>query len=303
MGSVNVRKQLFDQGTVSSKLPGMVEESRPLTIAQLRPHETGLPIPEVVDFDRAPNGIGMSQSAKIACLQQSLLFRGLSTSECADVASRSREVRFDRSEHIFSEGDAVASVSILSSGRVKITQLSHGGTEVILRLKNRGEVLGGLGIQPGATHFQTAQALESCCVLTWDTQTFEMLEDQYPALRQNTVRIFGERLRILEERFLELATEQVGCRLARMLVRLVDQGRQSEHPGARIDLSREELAQMTGTTLFTISRLLSKWEVLGIVQAQRESVLVLDRHGLVELSNDSEVERVERRCSRMNTII
>jgi CRP/FNR family transcriptional regulator, nitrogen oxide reductase regulator len=290
MASVNVQKELCE-ASVSSKLPGIVEQSRSFTHTQLR-HESEAHVAEVTDFPHAvPNNFGMPQSAKISCLQQSLLFRGLSTSECADIASHAREVRFDRREHIFCEGDSVASVSILVSGRVKITQLSRSGEEVILRLKDNGEVLGGLGVQPGGSHFQTAQALQSCCVLMWDSRKFEMLEERYPTLRRNTVRIFADRLRILEERFLELATEHVGCRLARTLVRLVDQGRQSNHASARIDLSREELAQMTGTTLFTVSRLLSKWGDRGILQAQRKSVLVLNRRGLVELSHESEVEQ------------
>lgn len=111
-----------------------------------------------------------------------------------------------------------------------------------------------------------------------------MLEERYPTLRRNTVRIFADYLRRLEERFLELATEQVGSRLARMLVRLVDQSQRSEQGKGRVDFSREELAQMTGTTLFTVSRLLSKWEDRGILQSQRKSVIVLDRRGLMELS-------------------
>lgn len=139
-------------------------------------------------------------------------------------------------------------------------------------------------MQAGGAHFSTAQALESCSVLTWDTRKFEMLEERYPTLRRNTVRIFADYLRRLEERFLELATEQVGSRLARMLVRLVDQSQRSEQGKGRVDFSREELAQMTGTTLFTVSRLLSKWEDRGILQSQRKSVIVLDRRGLMELS-------------------
>lgn len=178
----------------------------------------------------------------------------------------------------------VGSVSVLSAGRVKITQLSRSGAEVILRVKGSGEVLGGLGVQPGGPHFLTAQTLEACTVLVWEARKFEALEERFPSLRRNTVRIFAERLRILEQRFLELATEQVAPRLARMLVRLLQQTGHAEKYAVRIELSREELAQMTGTTLFTVSRLLCDWEQRGIIQTQRKAVVVQNPQSLMNLA-------------------
>jgi CRP/FNR family transcriptional regulator, nitrogen oxide reductase regulator len=221
---------------------------------------------------------------RAAFLQSSSLFRGLTLTECAEIGSMAREVRYERREMVFREGDPVTSVSVLASGRAKITQLSRSGGEVILRVKSSGEVLGGLGMSPGASQFLTAQTLEPCVVLLWKSRKFEILEDRFPALRRNTVRIFAECLRTLEEQFLELATEQVAPRLARMLVRLASG---DGTLAIRIDLSREEMSQMTGTTLFTVSRLLCDWEERGIIETQRKAVVIRDTRSLITLAESN----------------
>jgi CRP-like cAMP-binding protein len=80
----------------------------------------------------------------------------------------------------------------------------------------------------------------------------------------------------MEERFREIATEKVGSRVARQLVRLVEQIGRQVSDGVEIGLSREDVAQMTGTTLFTVSRLLSEWETAGLVMPRREAVIIRD---------------------------
>ncbi len=88
----------------------------------------------------------------------------------------------------------------------------------------------------------------------------------------------------LEQRFREIATENVARRLAFAMVRLAKQVGKQSPQGIELSLTREELAQLTGTTLFTISRLLSKWTDLGIVTPRREAVLIRDLNGLKLLS-------------------
>jgi CRP/FNR family transcriptional regulator, nitrogen oxide reductase regulator len=283
MATVNIQKRLDE-----TDLPPDVSETEiedALAIPQLRATRF-----ECREFaENQPAALRLtpairSANERPAFLQQCLLFRGLSLAECGEIASLAREVRYDRRQTVFREGDAVNSVSVMVSGRAKITQLSRSGGEVILRVKGSGEVLGGLGMAPGALQFLTAQTLDPCVLLVWESRRFELLEDKFPALRRNTVRIFAEHLRTLEEQFLELATEQVAPRLARMLVRLLEQASGDARNSIRIDLSREELAQMTGTTLFTVSRLLCDWEERGIIQTQRKAVVICNSRSLMALA-------------------
>jgi CRP-like cAMP-binding protein len=90
---------------------------------------------------------------------------------------------------------------------------------------------------------------------------------------------------MLEERYRELATERVPPRLARALVRLVGHVGRPCEAGVRVALTREELAQMVGTTLFTVSRLLSQWESNGLVLGRREAVVVRDLSGLADFAD------------------
>jgi CRP-like cAMP-binding protein len=93
----------------------------------------------------------------------------------------------------------------------------------------------------------------------------------------------------MEQRFREVSTEKVGSRLSSELVRLSDRLRRcTENGRLEITLSRAELAQLTGTTLFTVSRLLCQWQTQGIVRVRRESVLVQDFAALAQISQSEE---------------
>jgi CRP-like cAMP-binding protein len=102
------------------------------------------------------------------------------------------------------------------------------------------------------------------------------------------MRLLSERLREVQERFRELATERVAQRIARALLRLVRQAGRRVKNGVLIDmpLSRQDLAEMTGTTLYTVSRTLSEWESRGILESGREKVLVKRPHALVAIAED-----------------
>jgi CRP-like cAMP-binding protein len=109
---------------------------------------------------------------------------------------------------------------------------------------------------------------------------------EYPQIRKNASFVLATRLNELEERFREVATERVAKRVALALLRLLKHIGRDVHGGVEVSLSREELAQMTGTTLFTISRLLSKWGEMGFILPRREAVLVRDSRLLEQVDDD-----------------
>jgi CRP/FNR family transcriptional regulator, nitrogen oxide reductase regulator len=226
----------------------------------------------------------LPRHTRISFIQETRLFRGLSLPECADVASVAQQRRFTKGQIIFREGAPAQLVLVLVAGRVKMSQISRFGTEVIFRVEEAGDVLGGLGPSPNSRHRSTAQCLEPCHVLAWEMGKFSALEERIPLVRRNAMVVLVERLYSLEERFLELATERVAPRLAKMLLRLLEQGGRATEGHYRIDLSHEELAQMVGTTLFTVSRLFSDWEERGVVQSQRRAVVVVDPRALAVLA-------------------
>jgi CRP-like cAMP-binding protein len=228
-------------------------------------------------------------SQRVDSVQQFAIFRGISPADCTSILSASHEKHFLRRQTVFFEGDSIQQILLLVSGAVKETQFGQNGTGVILRLSGPGEIVGTLGSCARADHCSTAHTLESSTMLAWEKPIFEGLSQRYPTLRRNTAHILEERLQEIQERFREIATEKVAPRLSSELVRLLHQVGRRVNGHVEISLSREELAQLTGTTLFTVSRLLCQWEVRGIVSSRRETVLVRNLPALIELSVPNEI--------------
>jgi CRP/FNR family transcriptional regulator, nitrogen oxide reductase regulator len=215
------------------------------------------------------------------------LFRGLSASQCKEIIGVARERTFSRDATIFVEDDPLHSVYIVAAGTAKTIRHSAVGKLVILQVAGPGDVLDGLGFSLGGTHSVTARALGQCQVLSWDINLFESLTDRFPALLRNSIRLLVRRLRLVEGRFHELATERVPQRLARVLLRLIVQAGRNQRC-SHVSFSCEELAQMAGTTMFTVSRLLCDWAARGIIQPERSAILAENIPGLIAIATQEE---------------
>jgi CRP-like cAMP-binding protein len=188
---------------------------------------------------------------------------------------------------LYIEGSPVQQIFLVTSGFVKTTKFGQMGTEVIVRVDVPGDVLGARELFTSGAHGASAQALRRCRALTWKASPFKASAERFPILHRNMVRITDQYLLELEDRFREVATERAGPRVARQLIRLLKQIGRPVGDGIEIGLSREEVAQMTGTTLFTVSRLISTWETSGMVLARREAVVICDIQTLRALSEGS----------------
>lgn len=211
-----------------------------------------------------------------AAIESGPLFTGVSSEDFRRISDAARLKRFSPGEMLYLEGDTVEQVLLLISGFVKTTQVGPKGVEVILRLSAPGDVLDAVGLFATGRHCTTAQAIRACGALAWRAEIFKDLLGGLPVLHQNMIRFICGDLQELEERFRELSTERVAPRVARQLIRLQEQAGWPHKRWVEIHLSRESLAQMTGTTVYTISRLLSAWEARGLVACGREFVMIRD---------------------------
>jgi len=218
----------------------------------------------------------LRNSEQIVLMAGSALFAGLSARDCSEILLCAQMRTFVRDQTLFSQGQPVNTLVLLQSGSVKLTQVSSDGNEVILWMNGSGDALDVHNNGFGCNHTCSARAMEKCQALVWEYSRLQLLVVQFPQIGANIFKILAGRLRELEERFREIATEKVENRLAFILLRLLKTvGRQS-NDGVELGLKREELAQMTGTTLFTISRILSKWGEAGFVVPRRAGVLIRD---------------------------
>jgi CRP-like cAMP-binding protein len=218
----------------------------------------------------------------------SALFAGLSYEDCVEIASCATVRTFARDELLFMQGQSAHHMVMIEQGSVKLSQLSSSGNEVIMWLSGSGDPVSMHAECVSCSHTCSARAMEQCRALVWEYRKLQGLMVEYPQIRRNIGQIMSGRLNELQERFREVATEKVAQRLALALQRLAKQVGKPVKGGVSVSLSRDELAQMTGTTLFTISRILSRWGEKGIVQPRREAVVVLDAQRLSQVGGDED---------------
>jgi CRP-like cAMP-binding protein len=224
---------------------------------------------------------------RLVLMCASALFSGLTPRDCREIAACARARTFAADELLLIQGQPARNLILLQSGSVKHTQLSSDGKEVLMWMSGSGDAINLQAELPSCNHTCSARAMEQCNALVWEYGRLQMLLARYPQIRENISRILAGRLRELEERFREVATERVATRLALTLLRLVKQIGKQTNEGVQVSLSREELAQMTGTTLFTISRVLSRWAEKGFISLGRESVVIVDPKRLKSVSNEN----------------
>ncbi len=221
-------------------------------------------------------------------LQHAGLFRGLALSVLDEVAQLARQRSSQNDAFFFHQGDPATTLYVLIQGRVRIVQVTPEGQQVILRIISPGEMFGGIAALGEASYPASAQALEASVALAWDGETVARLMEEYPRIALNALRLLAGRYQEMQDRYRELATERVERRVARALLRLLRQTGRKVENGVLIDfpLSREDLAELTGTTLYTVSRILSGWEKAGLIETGRQRVLIRIPHKLVVIAED-----------------
>lgn len=221
-------------------------------------------------------------------LEQSPLFHGLPTEALNESAGMARLHRVRDGAFFFHQGDPATVLYVLVEGRVKFTQLTPEGHQVLLRAIGPGELFGAVAALGDAVHPATGQASGGCAALGWEGETINRLMERYPRIALNALRFLAGRLREFQDRYRELATERVERRVAHGLLRLARQIGREVEGGMLIDLtlSRQDIAEMTGTTLFTVSRTLSGWEQRGLIESGRERVLILKAGELLAIAED-----------------
>jgi CRP-like cAMP-binding protein len=216
------------------------------------------------------------------------LFQGLDADALAAAAQAAHIQTVPSGSCFFFQGDPASRFYVLLEGRVRLTQVTPEGQQVILRFITPGEGMGIVAALGAMSYPASGEALDACQALVWEGMAVAALMEQYPRLALNGMRLLAQRVREFQDRLRELATERVERRVARMLLRLARQSGHKTAAGILIDLplSRQNLAEMTGTTLYTVSRILSQWETQGLVETGRERVVIRRPHGLVVIADD-----------------
>jgi CRP-like cAMP-binding protein len=194
----------------------------------------------------------------------------------------------EEGEFFFFQGDPAIYFYVLTEGRAKLLQTNQAGQQVNLRTITQWQMFGALGaVRENATYPATAQALEPSTALAIESSFLHEMLKTRPYLNFSLMQLMTGYIMEMQERYRELATERVERRVALTILRLAAQvGKRAEGNGMTVELplTRQDVAEASGTTIFTVSRVLADWERRGLVEAGRERVVIRNPHGLVQIS-------------------
>jgi len=225
-------------------------------------------------------------------LKQVVVFQHATDADLDLILKNSITRSIEEGGFFFLQGDEATYLYVLTSGQVKLMQSNPNGQQVNLRTIYPWQMFGALGAarSDGAAYPATAQTYEDSTALAIPSLFLRSMLETRPYLSFDLMNLMTAYIQEMQARYRELATEQVEQRVANALIRLAGQSGIKSENGAGIELSfsRQDLAEMTGTTLYTVSRLLSEWERQGIIKTGRERITVLNPHQLVEIAGGLE---------------
>lgn len=213
-------------------------------------------------------------------------FQGMAAADLDRMLQQARSLRVSKDAAVFEQEEEAHSFFLLLDGHVRVVKTTPDGQQVIVRYISPGELMGIAQALGRTTYPASAIAAIDCVVLAWPSNLWPEFTAAFPSFGANTYKTVGARLQDSHTRVIEMSTEQVQQRVAHALLRLVKQTGKKTDEGILIDfpLSRQDIAEMTGTTLHTVSRLLTSWEEKGLVSSGRQKVTVVEPHRLMLLA-------------------
>jgi CRP-like cAMP-binding protein len=220
-------------------------------------------------------------------LKQIVLFHDVQP-ETLDVISAIAIPRAaEEGSYYFQEQDPATYLYILNHGRIKLCQVTVDGQQVALRMIVPGQMFGGIAIlKPDSVYPASALVMEDSQALAFEGNALRKLSEKDPALSVNMMQLMTIYIAEMQTRFREVTTERVERRVARTILRLAAAAGSKVDNGVEVSISRQDVAEMTGTTIFSVSRILSDWERQGLIEAGRERVVIRNPHELVRISED-----------------
>ena len=219
-------------------------------------------------------------------LKSSTLYRNLVPDDQKRLAQVSLAKSYEKGETIFSEGDRPDFLVTIVSGRVKVVKMMHSGKEIILEIFGPGDPVGAVVAYEGRPYPASAVAIErSHCILVRRAEFFALLE-RHPSLVRGFLTGMAQRIVELTRRIPEVAGGRVETRFAHLFLKLAERVGEPRPDGRflPLPLSRQDLADLTGTTTETCIRIMSRWGKSGIVSTERDGFLVRNLAELQRLS-------------------
>ncbi len=211
------------------------------------------------------------------------LFKGLTESERNAVLQAAHLIHVPAASFFFQQGEEAISFYLIVSGQVRLSQINPEGRQVIVHIFGPGDAMGIIVVLSNMAYPVSAETMSDTQALRWDRHSIAQLMEMCPRLAVNGLHLVAGRFMELQNRYRELATERVERRIARALLRQMQRG---NGRSSNVPITRQDLAEMTGTTIYTVSRACSSWERAGIITAGRGYITITDYHQLLTIAED-----------------
>lgn len=212
----------------------------------------------------------MQKIDKVHVVKQSFIFSRLNDEELVELAALASERSLSPGEFVFWEGDDPDWFYIVAAGQVKALKHSSSGKEFIIAFFGPGEMFGEVAVFENKPYPASAQAVSETRVLGIKRDDFLAFLKNRPQVALRVISVLGGRLRDAQARLRDLAAERVEQRIARTLLML------SSKLGSTLPFTRQEIADMSGTTTETAIRVMSRLKERGIVRSVRGKIVILD---------------------------
>lgn len=211
------------------------------------------------------------------------LFESLGDDQLDAVLAAASTRRVTQGQAVFEQGQVAAEFFVLLHGRLRVGRVTPDGQQTMVRVVNPGDLFGIAKALQRPDYPGTAIAAVESLLLVWPMSAWEEMVEHNPAMAVNAMKTVGQRLQEAHTRIIEMSTEDVERRVAHAVLRLVQQSGRQVEGGIAIDfpITRQDVAEMTATTLHTVSRIFSGWEDEGLVEGGRQKLTVLDPHRLM----------------------
>jgi CRP/FNR family transcriptional regulator len=212
----------------------------------------------------------------IKTLKKSDMFSKLKDEEFEAISGLFNLKQYKNNETIFLEGDSSDNFYLVAAGSVKVLKHTVMGKDIILEMMSPGDVFGGVAVLDKKPYPASAQAMEAASVIKISRHDLLKIMEEYPVLKLEIVRYFSDKLRDAHEMLKNIATERVERRVASLLLKLSEKVGVADGEFIKIDfpLTRQEIAEMVGTTVETCIRTISKFQKDGLVKSANSRIMI-----------------------------
>lgn len=216
----------------------------------------------------------------------SSIFCSLSKEEISDISTKKTVTVYKKKSIIFNQGQQPHGIFTVNSGKVKIFQTTENGKEQIVRLAKKGDVLGYRALLTGDKYTCAAEVLEESNICFIPKSVFFDMSENNATISNNLLRLLSNDLKRAENKITTLVEKPVRERLAEALLFLKETyGFEADNATLNVILTREEIANIVGTSKETAIRLLSELKDENIVQFEGKKIRISNIRSLSNLAN------------------